>query len=136
MLVLPNRFKQGELERLNELERRFLGHLAAATECVNAHTTAALEPLLARVEGRVPPRREGQTATERKQEIDQALVASRLLRKEREGLVQEEREEKKRLAEAKKAERAAKKARATPSSPSLPGPPEPVEAPSSTSQHC
>ena len=75
----------------------------------------AVEPLLARAEGRTPPRREGQTATERKQEIDQALVACRLLRKERKQCAAEERQERRRAADAQKAERqaerAAKKAR-------------------------
>ena len=112
--VMGARYRAAELARIGEVEKRFLGHLAAAAESVNAHTTAAVAPLLARAEGRVPARRPGQTATERKQEIDQALVASRLLKEERKRLVEEEREEKKRLAEAKKAERqAAKKARAT-----------------------
>jgi len=112
-LLLSARGRATELARISEVERRFLGHLGAAAESVNAHTTAALEPLLARAEGRVPARREGQTATERKQELDQALVASRLLREERRQLVEEERAEKRLLAEAKRAERAAKKARAT-----------------------
>ena len=71
----------------------------------------ALEPLIARAEGRVPARRPDQTATERKQEIDQALLACRLLREERRMVADEERAEKKRLAEAKKAEREAKKVR-------------------------
>jgi len=112
-VVMGSRYRAAELARISEVERRFLGHLGAAAESVNAHTTAALAPLLARAEGRVPARREGQSATERKQEVDMALVASRLLREERKRLVEEERTEKRLLAEAKKAERAAKKARAT-----------------------
>jgi len=110
-LGMSARGRAAELARISEVERRFVGHLAATAECVNAHTTAALEPLIARAEGRVPARREGQSAAERKQEIDQALVASRLLREERKRLVEEEREERKRLAEAKKAERQPKRAR-------------------------
>ena len=104
--VMGARYRAAELARIGEVEKRFLGHLAAAAESVNAHTTAAVAPLLARAEGRVPARRPGQTATERKQEIDQALVACRLLKEERKRLVEEERQE-------RKAERAAKKARTT-----------------------
>jgi hypothetical protein len=94
VVFLPLRFRQAELARLNEIERRFVGHLAAVVSTVNEHTTAALEPLVARAEGRIPPRREGQTATERKQEIDQALLAGRALREERKALVEEERAQK------------------------------------------
>jgi hypothetical protein len=44
MLVLPARYKLAELVRINELERRFIGHLVTVVNTVNAHTTAALEP--------------------------------------------------------------------------------------------
>ena len=93
VLALPARYRQAEQARIRALEARFLGHLAAAAEGINAHTTAALAPIAARLEGRVPERRAGQTATERKQEIDKALLATRLLREERKRLVQEERQE-------------------------------------------
>jgi hypothetical protein len=90
MLVLPARYRRAELLRINEIERRFVTHLVTVVNTVNAHTDAALEPLIARAEGRVP----GQTATERKREIDQALLATRTLREERKALVEEERAEK------------------------------------------
>ena len=63
-LGMSARGRAAELVRIGQVEKRFLGHLAAAAECINAHTTAALEPLLARSEGRIPQRREGQTAPE------------------------------------------------------------------------
>jgi hypothetical protein len=94
MLVLPARYRRAELVRINEIERRFVTHLVTVVNTVNEHTTAALEPLVARSEGRIPPRREGQTATERKREIDQALLATRTLREERKALVEEERAQK------------------------------------------
>jgi hypothetical protein len=82
MLILPARYQQAELARVNELERRFLGHLTTVVNTVNAHTTAALEPLIARAEGRLPPMREGQTLAQRKTELDLAMVSLRSERRE------------------------------------------------------
>ena len=110
-LVMSARYRAAELARVSEVERRFVGHLAATAECVNAHTTAALEPLLARAEGRVPARRPDQTAAERKIELQQILAGVPLLREERKQCAEEERQERRRAADAQKAERAAKKAR-------------------------
>ncbi len=93
------------MARINERESRFVGHLAVAVDSVNSHVAAALEPLVARAEGRVPPRREGQTATERKQEIDQALLAGRALREERRQLVEEEKAERAAAREARPSKR-------------------------------
>ena len=62
----------------------------------------------------MPARRPGQTAAERKQELDQTLVASRLLREERKQVVAEEREERRRLADAKREAKRAKKAAGAP----------------------
>ena len=103
-LTMSARFRSAELARINEIENRFVGHLAAAVEHVNAHTSAEIEPIRARLEGRVPARREGQTASERKVELDLAMVG---LRHERKELVAEEKEAKRRELEAKRQERAA-----------------------------
>ena len=119
VLVLPARYRQAELARLSEAERRFVGHLEVAVGTINDHTTEtisqAVEPLLARAEGRVPPRRPDQTATERKIELQQILAGVPLLREERRQCAEEERQERRRAADAQKAERqaerAAKKAR-------------------------
>jgi hypothetical protein len=100
-LVMTARYRAAELAKINEFERRFVGHLTAAVDSVNAHTTAAIGPLVARSEGRIPARREGQTAAARKNEIDQALLAGRLLREERKLLVAEERAEKAAAREAR-----------------------------------
>ena len=68
-----------------------------------------MAPLLTRSEGRVPPRRAGQTAAERKLELDQALPA---LRAERQRCAEEEKKEKAEAkAEAKRAKEAATAAR-------------------------
>ena len=90
-MAMLARYRTAELPRIAELESRVAGHLVAATNDFKGHVDAAVEPLIARAEGRTPPRREGQTASERMQEIDQVLVATRLLRKERKRLVEEER---------------------------------------------
>ena len=90
-MAMLARYRTAELSRIAELESRVAGHLVAATNDFKGHVDAALQPLIARAEGRIPPRREDQTAAERKQEIDQALVATRLLREERKRLVEEER---------------------------------------------
>jgi hypothetical protein len=82
MLVLPARYRRAELVRINELEQRFVGHLVTVVNTVNEHTTAALEPLIARAEGRIPPRREGQTLAQRKTELDLAMVSLRSERRE------------------------------------------------------
>ena len=89
-LVMDARFRAAELAKINELECRFAAHMSATAEDINAHTTASLEPLIARAEGRPPPRREGQSAASRKAELDQVLVG---LRHERKELVLEERAE-------------------------------------------
>ncbi len=104
-LVMTARYRAAELARISEFEQRFVGHLNAAVDTVNAHTTAALEPLIAREDGRVPPRREGQTATQRKLEVDAALLAGRLLREERKQLVEEERAEKAAARESRPSKR-------------------------------
>ena len=90
-VTLAPRYRTARLARIGPLEQRFAAHLAATANDIKAHVDAALDPLLMRSEGRIPPRREDQTAAERKQEIDQALVATRLLREERKRLVEEER---------------------------------------------
>jgi hypothetical protein len=81
-LVLAARYRAAELAKINEFERRFIGHLTAVVDNVNAHTDAALEPLVARAEGRLPPMREGQTIAQRKTEVDLAMVSLRSERRE------------------------------------------------------
>ena len=86
--TMTARYRVAELARINELEQRFVGHLTATANDVKAHVDIAIEPLITRAEGRVPPRREGQTAAARKVEL--GLVMSGL-RHERKRLVEEER---------------------------------------------
>jgi len=50
-----------------------------------------LDRLETRLSGSIPPRQEGQSATQRKNEIDEVLPA---LRRERQACVEEEKEEK------------------------------------------
>ena len=90
VFVLPIRFQGAELARINELEVRFVGHLEATATEIKTHVDAALEPLIARAEGRMPPRREGQSAAQRKFELDQSMLA---MRNERREIVAEERRE-------------------------------------------
>ena len=94
-VTLAPRYRNAQLARVVPLEQRLVGLLTATVDEVNNHTTTAIynaiDPLVARAEGRAPPRREGQTATERKHEIDATLLATRLLREERRRLVEEER---------------------------------------------
>jgi hypothetical protein len=93
VVFLPLRFRQTELSRINELERRFVGHLADVANTICDHTTAALEPLVARAEGRLPPMREGQTIAQRKTELDLAMVSLRSERRELVAAEKREREE-------------------------------------------
>ena len=89
-LAMAVRYRAAELDRITKLENRFVGHLEAATGDIKNHMDSALAPVVARLEGRVPARREDQTAGERKLEVDQALLH---LRNERKELVAEERRE-------------------------------------------
>ena len=106
-LTMPTRYRTAELARIEELEMRFVGHLAAAANSVKDHVDAALEPLLARAEGRLPPRRAGQTLSQRKAELDQVMIG---LRQERSELVAAEKEEREAKRAAEKEEREAKRA--------------------------
>ena len=115
LTVLPPRYREAEMARIDDLEMRFVGHLAAAANSVKDHVDAALEPLLARAEGRLPPRRAGQTLSQRKAELDQVMIG---LRHERSQLVAAEREER----EAKRAEPPRKRARASKSTAPESGP--------------
>ena len=94
-MALAPRYRTTDFAKVGLWEQRFVEMLTATVTEVNNHMSTAIhnaiDPLVARAEGRVPPRREGQTATERKQEIDAALLATRLLREERKRLVEEER---------------------------------------------
>ncbi len=92
-LVMTARYRAAELAKINEFERRFVGHLTAAVDSVNAHTSAALEPLLQRSAGEIPARRPGQSAAQRRREIDGILPTFRALRDERKACVAEERAE-------------------------------------------
>ena len=97
-LSIATRYRAAEIARVNEFERRFAGHLSATEGDIKSHVDAALEPLIARAEGRLPPRRAGQTLGQRKAELDQATVG---LRQERKEIVAAEKEERgaKRAAE-------------------------------------
>jgi len=115
-LTMAARYRAAELARIEELEMRFVGHLAAAANSVKDHVDAALEPLIARAEGRLPPRRPGQTLSQRKVELDQVMIG---LRHERSQLVAAEKEER----EAKRAaEPPRKRARASKSTAPESGP--------------
>jgi len=117
LTVLPPRYREAEMARIDELEMRFVGHLAAAANSVKDHVDAALEPLIARAEGRLPPRRAGQTLSQRKAELDQVMVG---LRHERSQLVAAEKEEReaKRAAEPPRKRARASKSTAPESGPS------------------
>ena len=81
-LTMAVRYRAAEIARVKELELRFVRHLATAANNVKDHIDVALEPLLARAEGRLPPRRAGQTLSQRKVELDLAMAGLRHERKE------------------------------------------------------
>jgi len=94
-LTLAPRYQEAEARELASLRENFKGILAEAASSVNAHTASEvagvhsrLDRLDTRLSGFIPERREGQTATERKSEIDEVLPA---LRRERQACVEEER---------------------------------------------
>ena len=89
-VTLAPRYRNAQLTKVGALEQRFVGYLTSTGNDIKSHVNTALEPLIARAEGRVPPRREGQTAAQRKVEIDQVMIG---LRHERTELVAEERAE-------------------------------------------
>ena len=98
---------------LKRNQTAILEGIAAGADRVNLHTSQQIAPLVARAEGRVPPRRPDQTPTERKLELDQALMNMRALREERKQCIKEEKQQKEAAKTAKKAlERQSKKPKA------------------------
>jgi hypothetical protein len=95
---LAPRYQATDAETLVKLREKWKDDLADAARDINQHTTSEvagvhsrLERIEARLEGKLPPRRPDQTATQRKREIDEVLPG---LRQERKQLVEEERAEK------------------------------------------
>jgi hypothetical protein len=95
---LAPRYQAADAETLSKLREKWKDDLADATSEINQHTTnevagvhSRLDCIEARLEGKLPPRRPDQTATQRKREIDEVLPG---LRDERKQLVAEERAEK------------------------------------------
>ena len=93
--TLAPRFRRAEEARLAELERAIAAHVTSEANRVISEVSSAvadtMAPLLARSEGRVPARRPGQSAAERKLELDQALASVPALRAERQRCAEEER---------------------------------------------
>ncbi len=95
---MPLAHRQRDAKVLRSLEASVKEHMDKKTEEVKDHVSKKAEevkehvaPLLAMAEGRVPARRDGQTAAERRRETDQALLAMRALRDERKECAKEER---------------------------------------------
>ena len=103
--MLAPRYQAADAEVLSQLREKWKEDLTDAARGINEHTTeeiagvhsrldhmqAQQERIEARLEGKLPPRRPDQTATQRKREIDEVLPG---LRQERKELVAEERAEK------------------------------------------
>jgi len=91
---LAPRYQAADAEVLAALRDKYKEALTELASCINKHTTdevagvhARLDNIETRLSGSIPPRREGQTATQRKNEIDEVLPA---LRRERQACVEEE----------------------------------------------
>jgi hypothetical protein len=98
------RYQASDREALDHLFEKYKDSFADAVKSINEHTSdevaglhERLDRLEARLAGDIPERREGQSASDRKRELDEVLPR---LRHERQQLVEEE-----------KAEKAAKKRR-------------------------
>lgn len=92
------RYQANDREELDKLVAQWKDVIADASQDINQHTTneiagvhQRLDNIEARLTGEIPARREGQSASDRKRELDEILPR---LRHERHHLVQEEREEK------------------------------------------
>jgi hypothetical protein len=103
-LTLLARYREQDRKTLDKLEGAFQKYLDDKTKEVKEHVTQAVAPLVARSEGRIPPRRPGQTAAERRREIDAVLPMLRALKDERKQCAEEERREQ---AETRQNKRAA-----------------------------
>ena len=115
--TLPPRYRCAEESKLAELEKAVTAHVTAEANRVVSEVSAAMSsamaPLIARSEGRVPPRRPGQTAAERKLELDQVLPRLRAEHKQcAEELAKEKKEKKEEKAGQLAKERAERAERA------------------------
>ena len=97
-LTLAPRYQAEDAEVLVVLREKFKEVFTETAGDINKHTTeevagmhARLDNIETRLSGSIPPRQEGQTATQRKNEIDEVLPA---LRRERQACVDEEKDEK------------------------------------------
>jgi hypothetical protein len=77
-LTLPRKRHEAEEARIEELEQLLDRKVGETAQDIKDHVDKVLEPLLARAEGRIPPRPDGQSASSRKAEVDQSMLSLRI----------------------------------------------------------